>query len=200
MKIAGLILVGGSGTRMGAEKPLVQFGAHTLLDAVMARTGPQVNRLALSLRAEMIGPYRIRYPSLPLLPDMPGRGAGPLAGLLAGLEWINKERHYDWLATFPCDTPFLPRDLVAKLGCATALGKPVVARADGRVQNLCALWPASSLAAARSAIGGGVWRSMHQALDALGAIHQPFEDGRAFFNVNTPQDLAEAERRAKGDE
>ena len=199
MKIAGLILVGGSGTRMGAEKALVQFRAGTLLDAVVARASAQVGCLALSLRAEKIETYRACHPSMTLLPDIPGKGAGPLAGLLAGLEWIHLERHYDWLATFPCDTPFLPLNLVEKLARAAVPGRPVVASADGRVHNLCAIWPASSLSVASAAIESGAWRSMHQALHALHAIHQLFDDGRAFFNINTPEDLAEAERRAQVD-
>jgi molybdopterin-guanine dinucleotide biosynthesis protein A len=193
-KIAGLIVAGGQGARMGAEKPLRPFMAGVLLDAVIARVGPQVSCLALNVHAEAVARYRARSAELPIVADR-GPAMGPLAGLLAGLAWLNDQQRCDWLALFPCDTPFLPRQLVAMLASVKqddCVPRPVVAFAEGHVQSLCSLWPATAF---DSVIGN--CDSVRDALSTLGALHYDFGDtGAAFFNVNTPEDLAEAERLA----
>jgi molybdopterin-guanine dinucleotide biosynthesis protein A len=121
---------------------------------------------------------------------------GPLAGLLAGLAWLNDQQRCDWLALFPCDTPFLPRQLVTMLASVKQddrAPRPVVALAEGHAQSLCSLWPATVFNSAKIEN----CQSVRDALSALEALHYDFGDtGAAFFNVNTPEDLAEAERLA----
>src|ERR1700723_2202755 len=109
MQIAGVIIAGGKGVRLGGGKPARAFGRSTLLDAVIARARPQVDALALNVRAAESERYRDR--GLELFTDSEEGDIGPLAGILAGLEWAER-RGAIWLATFPADTPFLPRDLV----------------------------------------------------------------------------------------
>ena len=196
---AGLIIAGGEGKRLGGQKPLQIFGRSVLLDAVIARVRPQVDMLALDVPPAEVAIYRAHYgTSLPLLFDPFVSRCGPLGGVVAGLEWLEGMPAREWLATFPCDTPFLPEDLVAQLVAHSRPGIPVMARVGERTQGLCALWPAGLGASLRKGIANGTLRSMRSALDALGgqlcdiACHKD-----AFFNINTPEDLVEATVIAK---
>jgi molybdopterin-guanine dinucleotide biosynthesis protein A len=108
-----------------------------------------------------------------------------------------KESGADWLATFPCDAPFLPHDLVACLLAASQLGHPCAAEDTSGFQGACALWPAVCLDRLHDAVESNRVRSVHGALEMLEATRCRFADGNAFFNVNTPEDLAQAEERAK---
>jgi molybdopterin-guanine dinucleotide biosynthesis protein A len=128
-----------------------------------------------------------RNPDCPdILPDLFAEQLGPLCGVVTGLSWCEA----DWLATFPCDTPFLPRDLVAQL--ARAAGpRPVVAKGA----QVCGLWPRSCLAQLRRGLESGALRSVIGAVEALGgATCEIAAPAHAFFNVNTKDDLAEALR------
>ncbi|MEI9886135.1 MAG: NTP transferase domain-containing protein [Rhizomicrobium sp.] len=194
-RIAGVILAGGAGTRIGGDKALVPFGAGTLLDAAIARVESQVSALALSVPRADAAAYRARFAG-PLLFDAAAERAGPLAGIVAGLEWLGTLDDTGWLATFPCDTPFLPRDLVAQLS-AGAGRAPVAARDGSRLHGVCALWPLDCLSQLREGVTRGTLRSVRGALDALGGTARDIAgDADAFFNVNTKDDLAKAEQIA----
>lgn len=188
MQIAGVIIAAGRGARLGGDKPLCRFGDATLLDAVIERVRPQVEALALNVRAAETDRYRDH--GLELLNDREEGDIGPLAGVLAGLEWAER-RGAAWLATFPGDTPFLPPDLVRRLlasSCAAA------AHDGERLHGLCAVWPVSARAMLLHGVREQGVRSLRQAIRHLDGQECVVEcDARAFFNVNTPEDLAEAE-------
>lgn len=196
--IAGAVIAGGKAARFGGEKPLVPFRGVTLLEAVVARVRPQVDALALNLREEAAALCRVRYGGdLPVLLDtLPGK-IGPLAGIVAALEWASSLEGVRWLATFPGDTPFLPENLVATLAGAASRNVPVVARDGERLHYLCALWPIDCMARLRENLVSGRWRSLYRTHEELGAVSCIVDaPAHAFFNVNTAEDLAEAERLA----
>jgi len=173
---------------MGAAKPLLQFRGGTLIDAVIARAHPQVARLAVDVHRDEEKAYRARYGDS-VLADLFAERLGPLCGVVTGLAWLEA----DWLATFPCDTPFLPLDLVAQLA-RSAGSRPVVARHGGRTHGVCGLWPKSCLTRLRAGVESGALRSMRSALEAFAADEcEIAAPENAFFNVNTPDDLARAE-------
>ncbi len=188
--IAGIILAGGMGTRIGGGKPLLSFGDGTLLDAVIAVARPQVDVLAINIPDVARSAYE-SY-TLPLVADSFALGTGPLAGIVAGLEWANGKS--DWLATFPCDTPFLPNDLVSRL-YAVASDRPVAAEDAIRPQGLCALWPVACAAQLRAGVEDGHLRSITGALEELNGLRCRFDDADTFFNINTPEDLERAKAR-----
>lgn len=184
MKPAGIILAGGVGARMGAHKPLLPFRGVTLIEAVIARAGPQVEMLAINVAPSMAETYRARFRET-VLPDAFAEGLGPLCGVITGLAWSDS----DWLATFPCDTPFIPGDLVAQL-TNHARRAPVVARGA----QVCGLWPKSCLAQLRRGVEDGTHRSVLGAVEALGGrVVEITASKDAFFNINTPEDLKKAE-------
>ena len=193
----GMILTGGQGTRIGGGKALMPFAGGTLLDAVIARVREQVRVLALNVTVKTAGAFAVYGAGHPLVPDDLPEGTGPLAGVVAGLDWLAATGGAPWLATFPCDTPFLPRDLVAQL-MAGARTAPVAARANGRLQGVCTVWPLRCRAQLRDGVENGALRSLHGAIDALGGTSVDVVcDMEAFFNVNTPDDLARAGEMAR---
>lgn len=197
--IAGVILAGGAALRAGGEKALAPFLSGTLLDAVIARAAPQVGSLAINVPAAKMAAYRERYGQrFPLLRDPFPPGTGPLSGIVAGLEWLKTLGHPQWLASFPCDTPFLPADLVAQLASGAA-NVPVAARDAERLQGVCAIWPAACLDRLRDGVAAGTLRSLYSALEALGGETRLIAaDGNAFFNINAAEDMARAEAIARG--
>ena len=191
--IAGLVLAGGAGRRLGGvDKPLLALGAGTLLDAVLARlAGEPLAGLALSANGD---PARFARFGLPVLDDGAFAGRGPLAGVLAGLDWA-AARGAEALLTVPGDTPFLPPGLVAALEPA-----PSHAWAEGRAQPLVALWPVAARGALRAWLADAGPARVAGFAAALGARAVPFPGAPAgaFANINTAADLAAARARGSG--
>ena len=185
MNIDGVVLAGGASSRMGDHKPLMPFRGATLIEAVIARARPQVGRLALDVPREMAGNYRARFGDI-VVADAFDETLGPLCGIVTGLEWSDAE----WLATFPCDTPFLPQDLVAQLA-KHADHTPVVAKGA----QAFGLWPRSCLTTLRAGLESGALRSVLRAVETLGGKACAVQAAEiAFFNINTREDLEEAEK------
>lgn len=198
----GVILAGGAARRMGGgDKGLLQVGGQSLLDRVIARLSPQVAGLALSANGE---PARFAELGLPVLPDSLPDRPGPLAGVLAGLDWAAGQGA-DCIVTAAADTPFLPCDLVPRLQLAGEdMTHPLVLAATpdpaGRARRhpTFGLWPVALRDDLRAALEGGLrkvvaWTDPHGGRQALFPA-QPFDP---FFNVNTPEDLALAEDLAR---
>jgi molybdopterin-guanine dinucleotide biosynthesis protein A len=184
MKIAGIILAGGASARMGEHKPFMPFRGATLIEAIIARAKHQVNRLAIDVAPSMADLYRARLRET-VLPDAFDETLGPLCGVVTGLTWSDS----DWLATFPCDTPFLPDDLVEQLS-RDADRSPVVAKGA----QVCGLWPKTCLARLKEGVESGELRSVLGAAEFFGgAVCEVRAPENAFFNVNTPDDLKRAE-------
>lgn len=187
----GVILAGGRATRMGGgDKGLLPLGDTTILSAVIDRLAPQVAGMALNANGDA---SRFAHLSLPVLPDSVDGFAGPLAGVLAGLDWA-ADQGAETIVTVAADTPFSPHDLVSRL-LATAEGQahPLVLAAtpDGR-QPTFGLWPTALREDLRAALEDGLrkvvlWTDRHEGREALFT-----EPGEPFFNVNTPEDLARA--------
>ncbi len=192
----GVILAGGQATRMGGgDKGLLPLGEGTLLSRMIARLTPQVAGLALNANGD---PARFDTLGLPVIPDSIDGFAGPLAGVLAGLDWAAAEGA-DAIVTAAADTPFFPADLVTTLTQAGAgMQHPLVLAATPDPKRGTArhptfgLWPVALRDDLRMALEGGLrkvvlWTEQHGGREAL------FPDEAAFFNVNTPDDLTQAE-------
>lgn len=185
--IAGLILAGGRGRRMGGvDKALLSLADETLVARAARRLAPQVSRFAISANGD---PGRLGV-DVPVLPDGIA-DAGPLGGVLEGLGWA-AVAGFDALATVSVDTPFFPRDLVARL--AEAGGAAIAATGeDGAPQwhPTCALWPVDLRGRLKDWLLLGDRKVMLFA-EAEGARPVFFDDARAFFNVNAPEDVETA--------
>ncbi|HEY7610173.1 MAG TPA: molybdenum cofactor guanylyltransferase MobA [Alphaproteobacteria bacterium] len=192
----GLLLAGGLSRRMGGgDKCLRPLGGRPVLAHIIERARPQVAALVLNANGD---PARFAAFGLPVAPDVIEGFAGPLAGVLTGMEWAARERPgAAWLATFATDAPFFPRDLVARLHEAIARERAdmACARSGGQDHPVFGLWPVRLRTDLRGAMEAGVrkvdlWTARHRLAVAEFAA-EPFDP---FFNANRPEDLAEAER------
>lgn len=195
--VAGVLLAGGLARRMGGgDKGLRRLGDRTVLERIVATVRPQVGPLVLNANGD---PARFAGFGLPVVADVVEGYAGPLAGVLTGLEWAAVHAPgCRRVASFPTDAPFLPADLVARLLRAVeAEGADIAcARSAGRDHPVFALWPVALAAELRRAlVEEGVrkvaaWAGRHW----LAVAEFPVEPVDPFFNTNRPEDLAEAER------
>ncbi|HEY7884295.1 MAG TPA: molybdenum cofactor guanylyltransferase MobA, partial [Cellvibrionaceae bacterium] len=153
--ITGVLLAGGLARRMGGgDKCLLPLGDKTLLTRSIERASGQVDKLLLSANGNAL---RFARTKLTVVPDIHADFPGPMAGIHAAMSWMVRERpECEWLASFACDTPFFPRDMVARLHTAIEVDKPiVVATADGRIQPVFALWHRDLLPALDATLASG---------------------------------------------
>jgi molybdopterin-guanine dinucleotide biosynthesis protein A len=191
----GLILAGGLSRRMGGgDKALLPLGGAAMLGRVIRSLAPQCAGLALNANGD---PKRFAAFGLPVVADGVAGFAGPLAGVLAGLEWAAPE--FECVVTLAADTPFAPADLVFRLSEARrAAGADVaVASSGGRRHHVVALWPVALAGDLRHALVAEGVRKVETFVDRYKIVEAewpaaPFDP---FFNVNTPEDLAAAEAR-----
>jgi molybdenum cofactor guanylyltransferase len=187
------ILAGGRGQRMGGkDKALIRLAGKTLLDHVASRLALQARAIVLNANGE---PSRFAAFGLPVIADGISGHAGPLAGILAGLEWAAAEDASE-MVSVAIDTPFLPRDLVTQLKSARCGHDIACAASGGRVHPVIGLWPTRLADDLRQAL---TTENLHK-VDAWTARHRlaiaewPIDPYDPFFNINRPQDLIEAER------
>ena len=191
----GVVLAGGLARRMGGgDKPLRLLGGRPMLDHALSRLAPQVAAVILNANGD---PARFAAHGLPVVADGLPDHPGPLAGILAALDWAAAQRpDLPWLVSVPGDSPFIPADLVARLHAArAAAGVPLAcARSDGQTHPPVGLWPVALRDDLRAALTGGErkidrWTARH------GCAHAdwPATPVDPFFNANAPDDLAEAE-------
>jgi molybdopterin-guanine dinucleotide biosynthesis protein A len=201
----GIILAGGQATRMGGgDKALLDLGGTPLLSHVIDRLAPQVDGLALNANGD---PTRFARFGLPVVADSIEGFAGPLAGVLAGLDWA-AEQGADTVVSVAADTPFFPCDLVPQLLLASeGQAHPLVLAAtkgDAQTKSKSrsglirhptfGIWPVALRDDLRAALQGGLkkvvlWTDQHGGREAL----FPTTSIDPFFNVNTPEDLARAQ-------
>ena len=196
----GLVLAGGLARRMGGgDKALLRIGEATILDRVLERLSPWCSGIVLNANGD---PGRFARFDRPVVPDSVEGFAGPLAGVLAGLDWLAEQApQTEWLVSVPGDCPFLPRDLVPRLHAARlAAGTPLACAQSGEWRHpVVALWRVALRDDLRRALVEEdlrkieVWTARHGV--ALAAW--PTEPVDPFFNVNTPDDLAQATRLAE---
>jgi molybdenum cofactor guanylyltransferase len=195
--VLGVLLAGGLARRMGGgDKCLRPLGDRTILDHVIDRARPQATALLLNANGD---PARFRHFGLPVAADVVEGFAGPLAGVLTGMEWARAHLpDLPWIATIATDTPFFPCDLVARLLDAMSGEKADLACAasGGRTHPVFGLWPVRLAEDLRKAMVEenirkvDVWTARHR----LVQVEFPSEPIDPFFNTNRPDDLAEAER------
>lgn len=193
MSTAGIVLAGGRSTRMGGgDKAMTVLAGHTLLARAIARLAPQVDALAVS--SNTLAPGTI---GVPVLADGVQTFEGPLAGVHAGLEWAKSQGHTA-LASVAVDSPFFPGNLVESLSHGDR-SRIIVARSAGRNHPVFALWPIAVLDPLAAFLERAETRKVMAFLTEFGfdSVEFDVEPFDPFFNVNTPEDLAEAERLIK---
>jgi molybdopterin-guanine dinucleotide biosynthesis protein A len=195
-----IILCGGRSSRMGGgDKPLLPLGGRPMLAHIVERIRPQVSAAAISSNGN---PSRYAFASLPVIPDSQPDSPGPLAGILAGMDWASALPGCNRILSVAGDTPFFPSDLARRLGDSTQDENAIaVAASAGRRHPVIALWPLSIRNDLERFLKSG-FNKVSAFVDMNRVIHVEFPaltmpGGRSidpFFNVNTPADLDEARR------
>jgi molybdenum cofactor guanylyltransferase len=198
--VAGVILAGGLARRMGGgDKCLVELSGRPLLSWIIERVRPQVSQLILNANGD---PTRFMPFGLPVIADTVPNFAGPLAGILAALEWAKANApDIHWVASFAGDAPFVPPDIAARfLEAQRANNAELVgASSGGQTNPVCGLWSVDLAGDLRGAL---VDEDLHK-IDAWTARYRfalvdfPTDPIDPFFNINRPEDLAKAEALAK---
>ncbi|KFC75346.1 Molybdenum cofactor guanylyltransferase [Bosea sp. LC85] len=193
----GLLLAGGLARRMGGgDKPLRLIAGRSILAHVVDRLGPQCDGLLINANGDLA---RFAAFGLPVVGDSVPGFAGPLAGILAGLDWMaaNRPGHV-WMVSVAADTPFIPRDLVQRLHAARAAANvPLACAASGGwAHPVIGLWSVALRDDLRHALTVederkiGRWTARH----GVATVEWPVEPVDPFFNANRPDDLVEAEQ------
>jgi len=198
----GLVLAGGLARRMGGgDKALIRIGDATILDRVLDRLAPACTGIVLNANGD---PGRFARFNLPVIADDVADFPGPLAGILAGLDWTAQhDPEVAWLVSVPGDCPFLPRDLVTRLHAARdGAGTRLACAKSGAWRHpVAALWPVALRHDLRHALVSEglrkieVWTARH----GVALAEWQAEPVDPFFNVNTPEDLAAATELAGRD-
>jgi molybdopterin-guanine dinucleotide biosynthesis protein A len=194
--IVGAVLAGGRARRMGGtDKAFLTLGSQTLLVRTINRAKPQVGELLINANGD---PARFAGFGLPVIADSIGGFLGPLAGILSAFEWMRANRpEARWLASFACDCPFFPRDmverLIAKAQSENALAAIPASR--GRHHPVFAVWSAAIPATSQTALNDRGLRKMDDFVALFPNTRVSFASDPIdpFFNINTPDDLDRAE-------
>ena len=204
-RIAGVLMAGGQSRRMGGgDKCLRSLAGRPILARIVERVRPQVSALVLNANGD---PARFADFGLPVAADVVEGFAGPLAGVLTGLDWAARQApDCRWVASFASDAPFLPRDLVARLMAAVeAEGADLACAAScGRAHPVFGLWPLRL----KDELAHYLRREEGRKVDSWTGRYRlatvdfaPLETAAGpldpFFNANRPDDLVEAERFAQ---
>jgi molybdopterin-guanine dinucleotide biosynthesis protein A len=201
----GVLLAGGLARRMGGgDKPMRTIGGRTILERVIARLEPQCDGIILNANGD---PGRFATFGLTVVADTVPDFPGPLAGILAALDWVAANRPgVEWMLSAAADCPFLPRDLVVRLhqGRLAEKAQLAVAASGGQSHPVIGLWYVGLREELRHALVKEDIRKIDRwtARHPLATVSWPTEPLDPFFNANTVEDIAEAERLAAldGDE
>jgi molybdopterin-guanine dinucleotide biosynthesis protein A len=199
----GLVLAGGLARRMGGgDKVRIKIGRSTILDRVLATLSGQCTDIIINANGD---PERFADTGCTVVPDNVPGFAGPLAGILAGLDWLAAhDNGVEWLVSVPGDCPFLPDDLVERLHEARrklGAGVPLACARSGEWRHpVVGLWPLALRAALRKALVDEDLRKIEvfTARHGIAIAEWPTEPIDPFFNVNTPEDAARAAKVAAG--
>jgi molybdopterin-guanine dinucleotide biosynthesis protein A len=199
-KPLGLILAGGLARRMGGgDKGLIKIDTETILDRALSRMKPQCSEMIINANGD---PSRFAFTGLPVVPDDIPDFAGPLAGVLAGLDWAAKNApDTEYVMSAPGDCPFLPRELVQRLEEARLKqNKPLACAKSGDWRHpVVGLWPVALRGDLRHALMEEnlhkieIWTARH----GVAIAEWPDRPIDPFFNVNTPEDAARANEIAR---
>ena len=199
----GLVLAGGLARRMGGgDKAKIEINGVSILDRVLATLSAQCVGIAINANGD---PKRFADTGVPVIPDNVEGFVGPLAGILAGLDWLAAQnKDIEWMLSVPGDCPFLPDDLVERLHTARrkmGAGVPLACARSGEWRHpVVGLWPVALRENLRTALTVEglrkieMWTSRH----GIAIAEWPDRPVDPFFNVNTPEDVTRAAEMASG--
>jgi molybdopterin-guanine dinucleotide biosynthesis protein A len=186
--VLGVVIAGGRSVRFGGEKSVAVLAGKPLLMWAVGRLQRSCSIVAVNTRPGTEAEALARSAGLPVLHDIDGDAAGPLAGVKVGLRWARDQGALS-IAISPCDVPMLPFDLYPRLIAAAGSGA-AIAESEDRKQPLCSVWPLSALPLLEEELTGGRHPATWMMLERLNANVVKFHSAAAFANINTRIDLS----------
>jgi len=197
--ILAVVLAGGQSKRFGEDKNQAKLGNLTLLEHVLAKVTKKFEKILIisnqNLNLKMLN-------SITIIPDCIQGNLGPLVGVLTAMKWIKKNnKQYQWIATFPSDTPFFDTSIIEKYKSRINLNESLLyfARSNQKRHNIFGLWSVKLMDTLENDLINNNFRKVEKWADKIGVetINVKIDKFDSFFNINTKTDLKEAEKILK---
>ena len=197
--ILAVVLAGGQSKRFGEDKNQAKLGNLTLLEHVLAKITKKFEKILIisnqNLNLKMLN-------SITIIPDCIQGNLGPLVGVLTAMKWIKKNnKQYQWIATFPSDTPFFDTSIIEKYKSRINLNESLLyfARSNQKRHNIFGLWSVKLMDTLENDLINNNFRKVEKWADKIGVktINVKIDKFDPFFNINTKTDLKEAEKILK---
>jgi molybdopterin-guanine dinucleotide biosynthesis protein A len=193
--ILGVILAGGKSKRFGQEKSQVKLGDKTLLEHSLSKLKSKFDKILIVTNSNTIKDYKT-------INDCIEGQLGPLVGVLSAMKWIKKNKFsYNWIATFPCDTPFFNISIIEEFYKASKLNDNLLyfVKSKKKRHNIFGLWSLKLIEILEKDIIENNYRKVEKWANKIGVktIDVSYDDIDPFFNINTKEDLIEAEKILK---
>ena len=193
--ILGVILAGGKSKRFGQEKSQVKLGDKTLLEHSLSKLKSKFDKILIVTNSNTIKDYKT-------INDCIEGQLGPLVGVLSAMKWIKKNKFsYNWIATFPCDTPFFNTSIIEEFFKASKLNDNLLyfVKSKEKRHNIFGLWSLKLIEILEKDIIENNYRKVEKWANKIGVktINVSYDDIDPFFNINTKEDLVEAEKILK---
>ena len=197
--ILAVVLAGGQSKRFGEDKNQVKLGNLTLLEHVLAKVTKKFEKILIisnqNLNLKMLN-------SITIIPDCIQGNLGPLVGVLTAMKWIKKNnKQYQWIATFPSDTPFFDTSIIEKYKSRINLNESLLyfVRSNQKRHNIFGLWSVKLMDTLENDLINNNFRKVEEWADKIGVetINVKIDKFDSFFNINTKTDLKEAEKILK---
>jgi len=197
--ILAVVLAGGQSKRFGEDKNQAKLGNLTLLEHVLAKVTKKFEKILIisnqNLNLKMLN-------SITIIPDCIQGNLGPLVGVLTAMKWIKKNnKQYQWIATFPSDTPFFDTSIIEKYKSRINLNESLLyfARSNQKRHNIFGLWSVKLMDTLENDLINNNFRKVEKWADKIGVetINVKIDKFDPFFNINTKTDLKEAEKILK---
>ena len=197
--ILAVVLAGGQSKRFGEDKNQAKLGNLTLLEHVLAKVTKKFEKILIisnqNLNLKMLN-------SITIIPDCIQGNLGPLVGVLTAMKWIKKNnKQYQWIATFPSDTPFFDTSIIEKYKSRINLNESLLyfVRSNQKRHNIFGLWSVKLMDILENDLVNNNFRKVEEWADKIGVetINVKIDKFDPFFNINTKIDLKEAEKILK---
>ena len=197
--ILAVVLAGGQSKRFGEDKNQVKLGNITLLEHVLAKVTNKFEKILIISNQNL----NIKtLTSITIVPDCIQGNLGPLVGVLTSMKWIKKNnKQYQWIATFPCDTPFFDTSIIEKYKSKISLNESLLyfVKSNQKRHNIFGLWSVKLMDTLENDLVNNNFRKVEEWADKIGVkiINIKSDKFDYFFNINTKTDLEEARKLLK---
>jgi len=197
--ILAVVLAGGQSKRFGEDKNQAKLGNITLLEHVLAKVTNKFEKILIISNQNL----NIKtLTSITIIPDCIKGNLGPLVGVLTAMKWIKKNnKQYQWIATFPCDTPFFDTSIIEKYKNKINLNKSLLyfVKSNQKRHNIFGLWSVKLIDTLENDLVNNNFRKVEEWADKIGVeiINIKIDKYDSFFNINTKKDLDEARKLLK---